>query len=758
IQAEVAVAYRRMAGFNVRYPFGLDDNGLPTERLVEQEEGVDRKSVGLEEFSKRCQDVIARFGRQYEDFFRRLGFRWDLVLEYSTISSEVQRLSQQVFLELYQKGIIYREQAPVLFCPTCQTAVAQAEVEDKEISGFFYDLIFKTAEGEEVIIATTRPELLPACVGIFVHPQDERYKALVGKEIETPLGERVKVFTDDKVSPEKGTGIVMCCTYGDTTDVYWVRKHALPEKIVLTPQGVFVSNNKVPEEMQGKSPGEAREILIEILGKNGKIKNKRPIRHKVGVHERCATPIEIISIPQWFVKILPMKPQLLEAANKINWYPSYMKARFINWVEGLNWDWCISRGRVWGIPIPIFYCQDCNGVVLPNLEELPIDPRFDSKERNCPACGSKRIAGENSVLDTWFTSALTPDINNQHELNGSLRGKMYPMSMRPHAHDIIRTWTTYTIAMSLLRHGEIPWKDLMISGHVLLAKGEKISKKTGGGGYDPMLLAEKYSADALRYALTGGSLGQDVYFDEKEVRKGQRLIVKILNAGRFVLKSLKDFSYQEIPFDSLEEFDRWILVRSSQTASRMALEFERYEFGRAREIFEKFFWGDFCDNYLEIVKGRIYGEDEKLRLSGQYALFHAYLMILKMAAPFFPHITEEIYHSYISDDDVLRSEPNKGIFFNFCGQSSIHLASWPKTNWSLKKEQGSQINIALQIIQEMRRAKTEMGISLGEKISLLRVVAPIPLGDSLKRDVQNTAKAETFSYSEGEKFQLEIVR
>jgi len=729
-QAEAIAAWLRMRGYNVRYPFGLDNNGLPTERLAERETGINPFQSGVTEFRQACLSIISDYTPLYEKFFRRLGFRWDLDLEYSTISPEIQRLSQEVFLELYKRELIYRKKSPVLYCPECKTSVAQAEVEDKEQEGTFYDLVFRRKDDkEEILIATTRPELLPACVAVFVHPKDERYQHLIGQTVVTPLGKEVKVIADEKVSPQKGTGIVMCCTYGDRTDVYWKETYNLPEITILDEQGNFTNETALPSAMRGKSLEKGKAIIIELLKKERLIRAERPITHDVGVHERCGKPIEIIPTPQWFVKILEMKPQLLAAAEKINWYPPFMKKRYLDWINGLNWDWCISRGRFFGIPIPVFYCQECQATILPHKEELPIDPQLDRKKRNCPHCGSKNIKGERAVLDTWFTSALTPDINNNHPLNGPLTGKMYPMSMRPNGHDIIRTWVTYSILMGLFLHGSPPWKDLMISGHILAKKGEKISKKTGGGIYDPMELTETYSADALRYVLLGGSLGQDVYFDEKELQKGQRLVTKIYNAGRFVLLNLQDFDPKiEINEESLEAIDRWILFRAQETAGNMNEELERYEFGKAKQIFEDFFWKDFCDNYLEIIKGRVYGKDKTRRLSAQYALYHTYLAILKMVAPFLPHISEEMYHSYCETSPgglKIKSGKLNGYFFQNEGLPSIHLCTWPflkEPMIQITNELKEGASTAVLLVEKIRQIRSKS--SREKPFSLLVVCDP----------------------------------
>lgn len=752
-QAEVIAAWRRMSGFNVRYPFGLDNNGLPTEKLIEKELGIDVRQVPLKDFIKSCQEVIEKYSFQYKNFFKRLGFRWDLGLEYSTISPNVQKISQEIFLKLLKRGIIYRESCPTLYCPECQTGIAQAELEDKKVKSILYYLIFKKANGQKLIIATTRPEFLPACVAIFVHPNDRRYKNIVGSEVETPLGVKVKVYTDEKVLKEIGTGAVMCCTYGDSRDVYWVKTYKLPEKIILNDKGKFNNKPEVPEKIRGKNIIEGRKILIAQLKRAGLIEKEKPIEHEVSVHERCGTPIEIISLPQWFFRILEMKPQLLEAADRINWYPHYMKKRYQEWIKGLKWDWCISRQRAFGIPIPVFYCKNCQKLVLPDPQELPIDPRIDRKKRICPYCHSENIVGEKAVLDTWFTSALTPEINNKHPLNHQLIGKLYPMSMRPHGHDIIRSWTTYSIAMGLLLHEEVlPWKDLMISGHILAKKGEKISKKTGGGPFDPLQIVENYSADALRYAVCGGSLGKDMYFAEGELRKGQRLITKIYNAGKFVLFNLLDFNPQkEISFDSLEAIDRWILFKVQDTALKMNKEFKKYEFGKAREIFENFFWKDFCDNYLEMIKGRVYGQEERLKRSAQFTLYHSYLSILKIAAPFLPHITEEIYHSYYEQTPQgmrLNSSCDEGFFFKNENIQSIHLTQWPTFSSRLfqiddKTRLGAEL--AIRLLGEIRKAKTKLIKKRGKLFTKILIICNSKKQTLLKpflKDIQNFSRVK----------------
>jgi len=762
VQAEVISRFKRMSGFNVRYPFGLDNNGLPTERLVEREKGVRAYSAGLSKFGKICLEVTRQYKEIYEKLWKSIGLSVDWRLEYSTISNEVKKLSQTVFKDFYEKGIIYRKEAPALYCPECHTSIAQAEVEDKEQDSVFYDISFKRSDGQDLIISTTRPELLPACVAVFVNPQDARYKDLVGKEIETALGAKVMIMADDKVLIDKGTGAVMCCTYGDETDVYWAKKYNLPEKIILDEDGKLIKISEIPE-LQGKLIGDARKIIVDKLKENGALKKQLEIKHNVGVHERCGTPIEIIPRLQWFVKLLEKKDELLEAGNKIEWHPEFMKKRFDEWVKGLKWDWCISRERFFGIPVPVFSCDKCQKIYIPDNKEFPIDPKTLKEKKICPFCGNGKLIPEKNVLDTWFTSSLTPDINNISDLNGRLKGKMYPMSMRPQGHDIIRTWAVYSILMGLYRHQEAPWKELMISGHILIRKGKKISKKTGGKQFNPENLVVKHSADAIRYAMCGASLGRDVFYNESEVNKGKRLVTKIYNAGKFVLANLKDYGGVEVVEEKdLEAVDLWILNRSYSVASKMAIELNKYEFGRARQLFEDFFWKEFCDNYLEIVKPKLQINDPELskkQNSAKYALYHTYLNVLKMASIYVPHIAEEMYHGQSEKEDnsgrlSFVSGAGQGIFRGKEGVKSINLLLWPaqKIKATGNKENEAGAELMLYIISEARKYKAKNNIKLRDKIpAIMCLTYEKEIIEPFVDDIKFITKAEKLIFKKPDK-------
>lgn len=643
---EVIARYFRLAGHNVFYPIGMDDNGLPTDKLAEKELEINSKNLPKDEYIKKVQNLVSTYHKIYTDLFNSLGFSYDWNLLYSTISPEIQKLTIDNFHDFVKRGIIYKKKAPSLWCPLCHTGLAQAEVEDKESASIFYDLQFG-----DLVISTTRPELLPACVAIFVNPADPRYKKLIGQFTTTPFGDKVKIYADELAKIDKGTGAVMCCTYGDETDLFWQNKHNLEEKIIIDEDG----------KINGLSIKEARQKIIDDLKSKNLVLKEISINHDIGVHERCGTPVELILQDQYFVKVLDIKKDILLLADKINWFPRYMKSRFINWVENLKWDWCISRNRFYGISIP---------------------------------------GEENLVFDTWFTSSNTPEIlSNQ--------GGKIPYSLRPQAHDIIRTWAFYTLVMSYYKNKDIPWKNIAISGHILLRKGEKISKKTGGGNLRPEEQISLHSADAIRWAMTGNTLGTDGYYEEKEIDMGKKIVNKLFNAGNFVFSSLSDFDPKNSKIT--ENFDKWIVNLSQKVAQDMSKYFEKFDYNHPRDLIQSFFWNNFCDYYLEIIKKRIYELDNSHpeKISAQSALYQTFLNILKMFSPFIPFITENLYQSFYKKHQE---------------EKSIHLTSWPKlTEIFSDSEKVSKI---LEIISLVRGQKSKDNKSLGCEIKTLTIFHP----------------------------------
>lgn len=467
-QAEVIARYKRMKGYHVFYPFGFDDNGLPTERLVEKTHGIKAHETTREHFTKLCLDETKELEKQFKKLFMSAGFSCDWDQEYSTISPKAQKVSQMSFIDLYKKKKVYFSEAPALWCTECQTAIAQAELETKEVPSIFNYLKFFVEESDDYVeIATTRPELLAACQCIFINPKDDKHKHLIGKMIKVPLfGFKVPVLEDEKVELGKGTGVVMCCTFGDLTDLEWFKKYKLTFKEAIFQDGTM---SDICGKYAGLSVNGARDAIIADLTKQGHMIKQEKIAHNVAVHERCGTPMEITIKKQWFIDILSNKQEYLDAGDEIKWYPSHMKARYRNWVENLEWDWCISRQRFFGVPFPVWYCKFCGETIIADEDDLPVNPLTNSPNKKC-SCGCNEFIPEKDIMDTWATSSVTPLINFNWHDKKKFNNDMLPMSVRPNAHDIIRTWDFYTIVKSLYHTGKIPWNDVMISGHVMASR------------------------------------------------------------------------------------------------------------------------------------------------------------------------------------------------------------------------------------------------------------------------------------------------
>jgi len=637
-QAEMIARFRRMEGDNVFYPFGFDDNGLPTERLVEKEHGLRGRDLPRGEFAALCAETAAAYETRFTQLWQRMGFCVDWSQLYNTAGPLAQRISQRSFLDLAQRDRAYCKESPVLWCTQCATSIAQAELETADCETQFLYLPF--AVGEETLpVATTRPELLYGCVCLFVHPEDARYRDFLGKTACVPLfGHEVPILAEDTVDMEKGTGAVLCATFGDSTDAAWVEAHKLPYRRVLLPDGTLAP--EVPH-LGGLTVAKARQAVTALLAEQGLLLKTERLSHTVGTHERCGTPVEILPSRQWYIRVLDEKERFLQAADGINWYPAQMKTRYLRWVENLKWDWCISRQRYFGVPIPVWYCKSCGAAVFARAADLPVNPAEQPYHGSC-ACGGTDFAPERAVLDTWATSSLTPQINAR--TGEADERKLFPMTLRAQAHEIIRTWTFYTIVKSLYHTGKLPWRDIMISGFVLAKPGEKISKSKNNAAASPEALLERHSADALRYWAANAKLGTDSYFDEQELAVSKRFLTKLWNAARFALGHLADFDPQCMP--PLLAADRWMLARCDETLQKARAALNDYEIGAARHEIDKLFWHDFCDCYIELAKDRLYSPEtrgEAARRSGQYALYHSLLAILRLYAIYVPFITEEIY-------------------------------------------------------------------------------------------------------------------
>jgi valyl-tRNA synthetase len=729
VQAEAMARFWRMQGRNVYYPFGFDDNGLPTERFVEKLRGIRARDLSRPEFITTCLDVSREFEDRFETFWRGLGMSVDWRLRYSTIDPAARRISQWSFLDLYRKGLIYRAQSPNPWCIECQTAIAQAEMEDAERTTTFWTLDFGSAIDPQsqiqnpksnIQIATTRPELLPACVAVFVHPEDARFTHLLGQTALVPLiGRAVPILADPAVDPNKGSGAVMCCTFGDTTDVAWWRAHDLPLITLITRQGRLSAAGGPYADL---SLSEARRRIVADLREAGLLLAERPAEQTVRVHERCKTPLEILETQQWFIRVLDAKAALLAAGRVIAWRPEYMRARYEHWVENLAWDWCISRQRFYGVPFPVWHCEQCGAIILADEAQLPIDPSADTPPRACD-CGNADLRPDPDVMDTWATSSMSPQIAARMFEQPGLYKQLFPMQMRPQAHDNIRVWAFYTIVKSHYHFGTIPWETLMISGHGLDPSGRKISKSSGNASSGPEALIARYGADPVRYWACGGALGADRPINEDEMRQGARLVTKLWNAARLIGLQIADCKLQieennlQSRIYNLQSTDRALLSWLQRLIAQATESFQGYEYHTACEATERFFWGTLCDNYLEWIKGRLYDGSKEERGAAQITLYHTLVAILKLLAPILPHVTEEIYQQ-LYDATAETDESTAAVF------RSIHTSAWPQADPALIDEQAERAGAALLAITGgARRFKSARKLGLGAELAGLTIAA-----------------------------------
>jgi len=740
-QADFIARFKRMQGFNVFYPFGFDDNGLATERLVEKSKKIRAKDFTRDEFIKICLEETKKFEKTMLNDFEQLGLSVDWSLLYRTIDELARKTSQKSFLEIYKKERAYRKEAPSMWCPKCETAIAQAELEDVELDSVFNDIVFKI-DGKDVVISTTRPELLSSCVAVFIHPTDKRKKELLGKKAIVPLfGFEVTVLEDERVDPEKGTGVVMCCTFGDQTDMEWYFAHNLPLKMSFTRDGRMT-------ELAGKYAGmkikEARKEIIQDLKDAGLLLEQKPIRHAVKVHERCKTEIEIMNTKQWFIKYLDLKEEFLKKGNGLQWHPKHMKVRYDNWIKGLQWDWSISRQRFFGIPFPVWYCKECGETILASEEQLPIDP-IEKKPliEKCPKCGCKEFIPEKDVLDTWATSSLTPQINSKWATDKDFHKKLYPMSLRPQAHDIITLWAFNTIVKGYFHSGTLPWKDIMVSGHALDAKGRKMSKSLGNA-IDPVEMIQKYSADMLRYWAAAGSLGEDLPFQEKEFISGKKFLTKLANATKFVTMQTKGIKLSEFNKNDLREIDKWILSRFSKVKKEATNSLEKYEFSKALGGVRNFFWLEFADFYIEEVKHRVYAEKETNETkAAKIVLVKIFSEMIKLLAPFVPHITEEIFQENFKDQLTTKS---------------VHLEKWPEIEENLINEEAEKTGeITKKIITAIRKYKSENALAMNAELEKVKVLINETIEfEKIEEDIKQTMKIKEIVFEKTSETEIKI--
>ncbi|HLX87481.1 MAG TPA: valine--tRNA ligase, partial [Acidimicrobiales bacterium] len=745
---DTVARYRRMRGYAVFYPMGWDDNGLATERRVQNFFGVrcdpsvradpdfappesppkDPVPVSRPDFVQLCHRLTAEDERAFEATWRHLGLSVDWSLMYTTVSDEARRISQRGFLRLLAQGHTYLAEAPTQWDIDFQTAVSQAEMEDREISGAYHRLRFGRDGHEALEIETTRPELLPACVAVVAHPDDARYAPLFGTSVTTPLfSVRVPVLAHPLADPDKGSGVAMVCTFGDVTDVTWWRELQLPTRTLVGRNGRLhpvawgdpgwesddaAGARAAYGELEGRSVTQARKRIVELLAEAGALVGEpRTITHPVKFYERGERPLEIVSSRQWYVRTMPLRPRLLERGRELRWHPPHMVHRYESWVEGLNGDWNISRQRFFGVPFPVWYPVDGEGEVdyerplVPVEARLPVDPSDDvpdgyrQDQRGIPG----GFVGDPDVMDTWATSSLTPQIAGRWEDDPDLFGRVFPMDLRPQSHEIIRTWLFSTVVRSELEHGVLPWSDVAISGWVLDPDRKKMSKSKGNV-VTPMALLEQHGTDAVRYWAACGRPGVDTAFDEAQMKVGRRLAIKVLNASKFALGRLAgapipDAGAVVAPLDLAMLSGLAAVVEDATSA------FEAYDYARALERTETFFWS-FCDDYLELVKTRAY-EDSFAPgpVSARAALAVALSVQLRLLAPFVPFVTEEVW--------------------SWWHEGSIHRAPWPGVDeLSPAQHQGdvAVLDMVASVLGAVRKAKADAQVSMRAPVATLSVL------------------------------------
>ncbi len=729
-QFEFVARFQRMRGMNVFFPMGYDDNGLPTERYVEKKYNINKSKTTRKEFIKLCLEETGKTGKTYFNLFTRLGFSIDWGLLYHTIDNRARRVSQKSFLDLYQKGRLERTDYPAMWCTTCQTTIAQADLDNVDITSHFNDIIFKCG-GEDLVISTTRPEMLPACVGLFFHPDDKRYQHLIGKSAKVPLfNYEVPLLTDEAVELDKGTGLMMVCTFGDKEDVEKWHKYKLPLRVCFDEYGKM---NELAGQFMGKKIKDARKEIIEELKASNLIKDQKQIIHAVNVHERCGTEIEFMKKQQWQIKVLDKKEELIRIAQKVNWHPEYMKVRYEHWVKNLQWNWGISRQRYYGVPFPVWYCKKCHSILLPSEKDLPVDPREELYKGKC-SCGSNEFDPEMDVMDTWMTSSVSPEINA--DWGGSEEMKNFlPMSLRPQAHDIIRTWAFYTIVKSYYHFNDIPWKNIMISGHGQDSKGQKMSKSKGNFIVAQEVI-QKYSADAFRFWAASVKLGDDLPYQEKDLVTGMKFTTKLWNSSKFALMHLEDYK----PSKVTDVFDHWLLSKLHKVIQSSTESFDNYEYSRTKSEVEQFFWHTLCDFYMEIIKDRMYNASIRgveARASAQEALYQANLAVLKMMAPIMPHITEEVYQLYFAEKEKC---------------ASVHISSWPKYDPKMINEKAELVgDMGVDIIGTVRKYRSSQQMSMKEQLAEIVLVSEekgfVEMIKSMEADLKATMQVQKISFS-----------
>ncbi len=708
---DMLARYKRMQGYNVLFPQGWDCHGLSIEVQVEKMNKIRKHDIPPNKFRILCEEIIEKYIALMKESILKLGCSIDWTTEYRTMDSDYWRRTQLSFILLHKKGFMYQGKHPVNWCPRCETAIADAEVDhEKRTSSLNYIRFPLKDSNEHLLIATSRPEFIPACVAIEVNPKDERFNKHIGKEIVVPIVDRtVSIIGEDSVDPEFGTGVVMICTFGDKEDVKTVLKHKLPIIRILTDNGKI---NKNGGKYAGLKITQARAAIIEDLIQAGLFEKEEKINHEVSVCDRCKTNIEFLEVKQWFMKTRKLTAEVIKTANEIVWYPDYMKTRLIDWAKSLDWDWVISRQRVFATPIPVWYCKDCNQTIVADEKWVPIDPKITAPLiEKCPKCGNKNFIAERDVFDTWMDSSITCAVHAGWPDRVDWK-RFYPASVHPSGIDIIRTWAYYLIVRHLALFEETPFKSCLINGMVLGSNGRKMSKSLKNYVAAPKVLL-KYGSDATRqWAAGGGATGSDIPFRWPDVEYGRRFLVKLWNVSGFVNKLLESYEPKKKFIGGLQPLDKWILSKVAKLTDKVTAAMDKCQFNVAIEEIRNFTWHILCDSYVEAVKDRLYRPEihgESQKTAAQYTLYTVLYKILKFLSPIIPHLTEEIYQA---------------MFLDFKKYASLSITSWPDSIPNLIDEEiENKGDMIIALITEVRREKSEKRLPLNSPITTMTIYA-----------------------------------
>ncbi|RZN64856.1 MAG: valine--tRNA ligase [Candidatus Methanoliparum thermophilum] len=727
--------YKRMNGFNVMFPQGWDCHGLPTEVKVEETYNITKKNVGRDKFRQLCEDLTLKNISQMKKTMIRLGYSIDWSKEYITMFPKYYKKTQISFVKMYNKGLIYREEHPVNYCPRCGTAIAFAEVEytsqESKLNFIKFDIDDEKEDLVYILIATTRPELLSACVAVAVNPSDDKNNYLIGKKVKVPLfGHKVEVIGDNDVDPEFGTGIVMICTFGDKNDVRWWKKHSLDLRRAIDLNGRMTA---IAGKYEGLTIEDCRKAIINDLKKEGLLVDERKIEQSIGCCWRCNTPIEIFSEVQWFMQVESEK--VSKMAESIEWIPEYMLYRLKNWAESMEWDWCISRQRVFATPLPVWYCKNCGEIKVSELDWLPLDPTNSKPKTPCSRCGSTEFIGEEDVLDTWMDSSLSAV--NVAGWDGYNEDRLKPLELRPQGHDIIRTWAFYTILRTMELTGKKPWNSIFINGMVLGEDGYKMSKSRGNV-ISPEEIIGNYGADTFRlWAASAGRPGSDILFRWDDVKAASRFLRKLWNVFRFCIPHLKNCSVEDTKIASKNVVDLWLLSELHEVVVDIEEDMKKYRFDEVIKEIRSFVWGVFADNYIEMVKHRLYYKNDK---SAVDTIRTTLKIVSRLLAPFAPFISEEIYSNISSE--------------------SVHIQPYPHPYEVLYDKDAYKRGSAIKdVIKEVRRYKSDSGIPLNREISSLKIYDEEGLlKDEDLYDIEKTVNSREIKlYREKPNFGLKVV-